>query len=347
MLIAENASVAENTRRGSTDGPTTSWRSRSGADDDFPAEMVLSQTSLAANDNATAVDKPRSVLADVVELSKPRIVTMILVTTVATALIGGGGAMPLLGLLTLLLGTAGVAASAGAANQIWERVIDCGMTRTAVRPLPSGRMQTATATLICAVWGIGGTAILWTLHGAVPAIVGVLTWALYVLVYTPMKTRTYWNTTVGAIAGAMPVLIGYTATGGLLSEVTGWLLFGILAAWQFPHFMAIAWLYRRQYAEAGFEMTTTVEPTGRSAGYQSLAGSWAIALCGAFLCFLSGSGSGAFVATALVLALTWPLLSSSLRFFKAPNDLTARKMLRASLLVLPGVLLVVTVRILW
>lgn len=288
-----------------------------------------------------------AVLSDFVQLTKPRIVVMILVTTTATALIGAGGWVALDQLCWLLIGTGAVAASAGAANQIWERVIDQRMKRTASRPLPSGRMQTVPAVVFTAALGLIGSALLYDSFGIAPAVAGLVTWLLYVLVYTPMKTRSAWNTTVGAVAGALPVMIGYTATGGAATDWTGWLLVGVLVAWQYPHFMAIAWMYRRQYAEAGFQMTTTVEPTGRSAGWQSIIGSIALIACGVALCCLPGGLLGSLLASAAVCGATIPMLKASLRFAADPSDPAARKLLRSSLLVLPAVLAVVTIRVFW
>ena len=286
-------------------------------------------------------------LGDVVELTKPRIVVMILVTTLATAMIGAGGWVSVVDLFWLLLATAAVAGSAGAANQVWERVIDQRMTRTANRPLPAGRLSTGLAATVAGSLGLLGTALLFQLFGFVPAAVGLATWVLYVLVYTPMKTRTAWNTTVGAVAGALPVMIGYTATGGGVGDFAGWLLVGVLVAWQYPHFMAIAWMYRRQYAEAGFRMTTTVEPTGRSAGWQSIVGSLALIFCGVAHCLLSGSLAASLLASLGVILSTWPMLKASVRFAKLPDDGRARRLLRSSLLVLPAVLAIATLQLFW
>lgn len=294
-----------------------------------------------------ATRSPSAIISDYVQLTKPRIVVMILVTTAATAMIGAGGFVPAAQLIWLLVATAAVASSAGAANQIWERVIDGRMTRTASRPLPDGRLGIVPATIFTALLGIAGSALLHWMFGPTTAIVGVMTWLLYVLVYTPMKTRSAWNTTVGAVAGALPVLIGYTATGGSLADSGGWLLLGVLAAWQYPHFMAIAWMYRRQYSEAGFCMTTTVDPTGRSAGWQSIVGSIALILCGVTLCFLPGGGIVGSVAAMGVFASAWPMLLASIRFAIQPGDALARKLLRSSLLVLPAVLAIVTLRLFW
>ncbi|MDG2220797.1 MAG: protoheme IX farnesyltransferase [Rubripirellula sp.] len=286
-------------------------------------------------------------LSDLIQLTKPRIVVMILVTTAATAMIGAGGLVPGGQLLWLLIATAAVAGSAGAANQIWERVIDQRMTRTANRPLAADRMHAIVATCYMLTLLTFGTLMLYSLFGPTPAIVGLATWALYVLVYTPMKTRTTWNTTVGAVAGALPVLIGYTAMGGTLTGLSGWLLVGVLVAWQYPHFMSIAWLYRRQYGEAGFRMTTTEDPSGWSAGIQSVSGSLVLMGFATVLCFLPGGWiQGAIAAIAAVGSAT-PMLIASVGFMSEPNDQQARKLLRSSLLVLPAVLAICTLRLFW
>jgi protoheme IX farnesyltransferase len=162
-----------------------------------------------------------------------------------------------------------------------------------------------------------------------------------------MKTRTSFNTTVGAIAGALPVLIGYTACGGQISDATGWLLVGVLVAWQYPHFMAIAWMYRRQYEEAGFKMSTTVEPTGLSAGIQAVVGCVVLLACGIALCFFAGQSVMAWVGSALVVVAVYPMMKASIVFVGDRNDQKARKLLLSSLLVLPAVLLIVTLRVFW
>ncbi len=291
-------------------------------------------------------------IGDFIELTKPRIVTMILVTTVASAWIAmaspAGVVLSLGAWLVLLIGTGLIAGSAGAANQVWERRIDPLMPRTASRPLASRRMLTITGIAFTAILGLLGTALLTWQFGAAPALVGLATWAIYVLVYTPMKTRTSWNTTVGAIAGALPVFMGYTAAGGQMTDLAGWMLFGVLACWQYPHFMAIAWLCRRQYAEAGFQMTTTVDPSGRSAGWQSIVGAIALAACGVVMCIAPAGelifSVASFATSLLVVLATWPLFSAAMLFSAQRDDLHARKMMRWSLVVLPAVLLVMTLR---
>ncbi len=303
----------------------------------------LEDGSTAAESTSTG----RRFLADLVQLTKPRIVVMVLVTTIAAAMVAAGGFFAASELLWLLVGTSLIAGSAGSANQIWEREIDSTMPRTAVRPLPSRRMSVATAAAFTFAIGALGTIVLASAFGLTTASVGLATWILYVLIYTPLKTRTAWNTTVGAIAGALPLLIGFTGLGGSLTDATGWLLLGVLVAWQYPHFMAIAWMYRRQYAEAGFKMTTTVEPSGRSAAWQSIAGSFALIICGVALCVGSDQwASSAFASIAIVLVV-YPMLRSAIEFARHRDDSRARRMLRSSLLVLPAVLLIVTLRVFW
>ncbi|TWU10956.1 Protoheme IX farnesyltransferase 1 [Allorhodopirellula heiligendammensis] len=315
--------------------------------DDIPSIAVSSSTAKKSKRT-----REPTLVGDFVELTKPRIVTMILVTTVASAWIGmaapTGVSLSLSAWLVLLIGTGLVAGSAGAANQVWERWIDPLMPRTASRPLASRRMLPATGIAFTAILGLLGTALLAWQFGAAPAWVGVATWVVYVLIYTPMKTRTAWNTTVGAIAGAMPVFMGYTAAGGLMTDLAGWMLFGVLVCWQYPHFMAIAWLCRQQYAEAGFKMTTTVDPSGRSAAWQSIVGAIALAVCGVILCLAPAGelilSAASFTTSLLVVVASWPLLKAALRFARQPDDLRARKMMRWSLVVLPAVLLVMTLR---
>ncbi|GAA4449307.1 heme o synthase [Novipirellula rosea] len=315
-----------------------------GPDDADGAGQGRGQAAAPTTTQAVVATRP-SLFSDYIQLTKPRIVTMILVTTVASAMIAAGGWIATLDMLWLLMGTAMVAGSAGAANQIWERRIDCNMTRTASRPLPAERVKLLPAILYTAALVVIGTAILVWQFGYAPALAGVATWLLYVLVYTPMKTRTAWNTTVGAVAGALPVLMGYTAAGGGIEDWTGWLLVAVLAAWQYPHFMAIAWLYRRQYGEAGFCMSTTVDPSGRSAGAQSIAGSIAILGCSVALCVIPGGSIPAMIiASVAAIFACYPMLRASIRFSATPDDVMARKLLRSSLLVLPAVLAIVTVR---
>lgn len=279
-------------------------------------------------------------IADYVELTKPRIVTMILIVTAMSAIFAGGLELAWLMLAHLMLGTAMVAASAGVLNQWIERKVDGRMARTRFRPLPDERVSKLGAVLFGVILITGGTVYLALAVGVVPAILGVVTWALYIGVYTPMKTRTEWNTTVGAIAGALPMLMGYTAAGGSLRDLEGWLLFGVLLLWQYPHFMAIAWMYRYDYGAAGLKMTPVVEPTGRRAGWQAIVGSLLLV---ATLVALVMMGNWGWLLAIAAVAVTAKFVVASFRFAEQPDDITARHLLRASIMQLPAAMLVLVV----
>ena len=286
-------------------------------------------------------------LRDAITMTKPRIVTMIVITTVATtmtamAIVNVPASLTILDWMALLVGTALVAAAAGTANQWMERGLDAQMSRTANRPPASGRVSRLAAWIQTGFALAGGAGMIVGAAGWQPAFWAVATFVAYVAFYTPMKTRTSWNTTVGAIAGAMPVWIGYAAGGGTLADPVAWLLFGLMMAWQYPHFMAIAWLYRRQYAAAGFRMSTTEDPTGRSAGWQAIVGSLVVMACGVVWALGHHAWPVAIATAAIMMAAALPMLIRSKRFLAVANDVSARSLLRSSLLVLPIMLLIGT-----
>lgn len=283
--------------------------------------------------------------SDLLELTKPRIVMMILIVTTMSAVVVAGRDLQLLPLLHLILGTALVAGSAGVLNQVLEKRLDGSMARTRFRPLPDGRMGRFTATLYGMALILVGTTYLAFTVGEIPAALGVATWVLYVGVYTPMKTRTPWNTTVGAIAGALPMLMGYTAAGGSLGDLRGWLLFGVLLLWQYPHFMAIAWMYRYDYGAAGLRMTSVVDPSGRSSGRQALLGSALLMLTLVVLVvpMTWGPDVWGWLAAVAMVAVTAKFVIKSYQFARQPDDLTARRLLRASLVQLPAAMIVLVI----
>ncbi|MBL9129445.1 MAG: protoheme IX farnesyltransferase, partial [Verrucomicrobiales bacterium] len=177
--------------------------------------------------------------------------------------------------LHVLLGTALVAAGAAALNEWWERDLDRLMDRTASRPLPSGAVDAGVALGLGLLFAVGGIAYLAWVVNAWTAALGAVALVSYVLVYTPLKRVTPLNTLVGAIPGALPPLMGWTAARGEIG-VGGLGLFGILFLWQIPHFLAIAWLYREQYARAGFRMLPVIDPQGRATGWITLVSSLAL-----------------------------------------------------------------------
>lgn len=267
-----------------------------------------------------------------VELSKPRIAAMVLVTVAASACVATWR-QPTWAILHAVIGTLFVAGSSCAANQWLERVRDGLMTRTADRPLPRGRLSSWEAIGFSAGTLIFGLAWLMTFTTLVTTGLALLTWLLYVVVYTPLKTRSSWNTFVGAIPGALPILIGWTCVEAPLNLRAAGLFF-TLFLWQFPHFMAIAWLYRKQYAAGGFRMLPVVESTGHWAGVQAVA--CAIALLPVSLVpVVSVPGSGSLAYAVAALTLGCGQLGCAIAFAYYRDDLAARRLLRASLIYLP------------
>ena len=275
-------------------------------------------------------------ICDYVELTKPRIAVLELVVVLAAGVVATWGQPEPWLLANAMLGTLLVASSASAANQWLERRQDARMARTAGRPLPAGRLSSGEAlgfSLVCFVAGAGQLAVNVNLACAGWAL---LTWAIYVLAYTPLKTVSVTNTAVGAVAGALPVLIGWSAVGGVL-DARALALFLILFLWQFPHFMAIAWLYRRDYAQAGYKMLTVVEPSGRRAGWQAVLAALALVPISIVpVLAAAGAGSVLYVAGAGLLGVGQLALAAL--FWQRATDLRARLLLRASLVYLPTLL---------
>jgi heme o synthase len=274
-------------------------------------------------------------LADFVELTKPRIAALVLVTVAVAAFVAGWGPPDPLLLVNTLLGTTLVAASASALNQWLERDSDARMARTADRPLPAGRLgSTEVLVFSAATIGLGFVYLALAVNWRTAAL-GLLTWFVYVWIYTPLKTRTSANTAVGAVAGALPVLMGWVAVGAPLG-LKAFTLFLIVFLWQFPHFMAIAWIYRHQYAAAGLQMLPVVDPSGRRAGVQAVLSALVLVPVSLVPAVLELAG-GAYFGWALVLGLGQ--LACAVAFLWRLDEISARRLLRASLVYLPAVLL--------
>ena len=215
----------------------------------------------------TAVSSSRSKWSDFASLARPRVNTLVLVTTgLGYLLARRSPEIPVL--LWTIVGTGMVAGGAAAFNQVWERDLDARMRRTAQRPLPAGRLDVIPALVFASFLSVGGILQLLLAVNRVSASLAAVSLLLYVLVYTPLKRKTSLATVVGAVPGAIPPMIGWAAGAGALSP-GAWVLFAILFLWQMPHFLAIAWLYREDYARAGFPMLPVVEPGGGSTGRQA------------------------------------------------------------------------------
>ncbi len=217
---------------------------------------------------AAPASAPRGRLADYASLGKPRITSLVLVTTLLGYLLAERASDPLR-LLFTLCGTGLVAAGAAAFNQIWERDDDAKMRRTADRPLPAGRIEVLPAAALAFAASLAGLATLALGANLLAAGLAAATLVLYVLLYTPLKSVTSLSTVIGAVPGALPPVIGWAAAAGRIDPGAA-VLFAVLFLWQMPHFLAIAWLYREDYARAGFPLLPVLEPDGASSGRQAV-----------------------------------------------------------------------------
>jgi protoheme IX farnesyltransferase len=224
---------------------------------------------VAAAEIPLPAESAHTLFSDLCELVKARLTTLVLTTTLAGFYLGWQGPMNYLALFNALFGTALVAGGAAALNELIERDADANMRRTRDRPLPAGRLQPDAALLIGFVLAAGGLLYLYFLVNALSSMLAGVTLASYLFAYTPLKRITTLNTLVGAIPGALPPVIGWAAARGSI-DLQAWGLFAILFCWQMPHFLAIAWMYRDDYAGAGFVMLPNKDEDGASTGRQAV-----------------------------------------------------------------------------
>jgi heme o synthase len=266
-----------------------------------------------------------AVLFDYLELSKSRIVLMVLITAAAGYVIGARPFHAIV-LLHTLIGTALVAAGTNALNQYVERDLDAMMKRTRRRPLPGGRITPNAALLFSTVIAIAGTLYLGFLVNWLTAFLGAFTLTSYIFVYTPLKRVSTICTAIGAIPGAIPPLMGFTAATGALG-LAGWIVFGILLFWQLPHFMAISWMYREDYGRAGFAMLSVVDDDGKAVARQAILYSLALLAVSVAPYFFGMAGlMYLFIAT---LAGTW-IFVASLMFLAERAPAPARSLFMSS-----------------
>src|SRR5688572_12091796 len=219
---------------------------------------------------AIAAAEQRGRAADYVTLAKPRLNVLVVASAGVGYVMGGGSLADVPIVVATVAGTALVAGGASAFNQVIERKADAQMHRTRLRPMADGRLQPPEGLLFGTIMAGAGLLILGFGVNWLSAMVAVATLIIYAAVYTPMKPRSSFSTVVGAVPGALPPVIGWAAATGTLS-LGGWILFGIVFLWQMPHFLAIAWMYRADYARAGYPMLPVIEPDGRSTARQSVA----------------------------------------------------------------------------
>jgi heme o synthase len=292
--------------------------------------QIVGGASVPAQNAAGTVARSGRAL-DFVALTKPRLNLLVLLTTVAGLYLASPNGVALALVAHTLFGTALVAGGAAALNQVWERETDRRMRRTSGRPLPRGRLGVAEGTWFGVLLAVAGIADLALGATVAAAAVATATLVSYVLVYTPLKTRTSLATIVGAVPGALPPVIGWAAATGDIT-LPAIVLFGIVFFWQMPHFLAIAWMYKDDYRNAGIPLLPVVEPDGRRTGRQAVlytAALWPVSLLPA-LVGLAGAPYSA-VATSLGIVFIW----LSVVFARDRSHESARQLFLFSITYLP------------
>jgi protoheme IX farnesyltransferase len=302
----------------------------------MPTTIAMPNPAAAAPPTAEtpSVAKSPTLRADVISLCKPGIALMVAVTVGCAALIAGAGRAEIGTTAVAMLAAGLLSAGAGALNHWRERESDKRMRRTARRPLPTGRLAAGSALAFGATLIAVGFGVLWAACNPSAALVGLASAALYIFVYTPMKQRTVWNTTIGAVPGALPVFIGWLA---IRPDVTisAWLLFAVLFAWQFPHFYAIAWMYRDDYEAGGMKMFPSTAVGREYTGLQTIA--FCLLLFAVTLAppFVRLGGWPYFVGAALLGAY---FVGYAAAFQLRPSPKSARMLMFGSLVYLPSLL---------
>jgi heme o synthase len=272
-----------------------------------------------------------TVLIDYVLLMKPELTLLSVLTAVGSSYLAAREMGNYLSLLHTFIGTLLVGGAAGALNQYIEREYDAQMKRTAQRPIPAGRVQPADALFFGIVLAVGGILYL-TLAGNITAgILALLTLTSYLFVYTPLKRRTPFATIIGGIPGALPPLIGWVVASGNLTR-EAWALFFILFFWQMPHFLALAWMYRNDYARAGYKILSVLDSSGKITGRQALI--YCVALIPASLLPTLIGMAGMIYFSVMILASTG-FLFLAVSMYRLHTTKTARRLFYASLVFLP------------
>ncbi len=277
--------------------------------------------------------------ADLWELTKPGITGLVLATTAVGFYLGVNGSLDMSLLLFTLVGTALLAAGANALNHYAERDADALMKRTRDRPLPAGRLEPWAALVFAATISAAGAAGLWLFVNPLTAVLGVVALLSYIFAYTPLKSRTSLCTIVGAVPGAIPPMMGWTAVRGEL-DVLAWVLFSIVFLWQLPHFLAIAWLYRGDYERAGLPMLPVVDPEGTRTAHQIILYSLALLTVSLLTTVLELTGALYFFGA---LTLGIGLLALGVGVAISKTGVRAKRLFLASVLYLPILLVLMIV----
>lgn len=281
---------------------------------------------------------PFSRVADYLQLSKPRIAAMGMVTVAVGYFVGCQGVFQTQELLSACFGIAAIAVSCSFLNQWYEQDTDRRMNRTADRPIPGGRIRSAEVLTVGLILLAAGAAWLAVAVNVLTAVLSCLTLVLYVAAYTPLKRVSSLCTVIGAVSGAMPPVLGWTAAGGSL-DAGALALFLLLFTWQFPHFLAIATIYRKDYEAAGLKMLPLVRGSSNGAGFVAVAYAWVLIPVSLMIWHQDLAGS-LFLAVALTGGVVY--LVSSIRFLLDQSKVRAKQLLLCSIVYLPTVLLTMT-----
>ena len=280
----------------------------------------------------SALSLPRRRVMDFIALAKPELTLLSVLTAVGGAYLAS--ATPSTVLLHVFLGTLLVGGAAGTLNMVLEREYDALMKRTAQRPIPSGRVSAREGAIAGSLLAATGISYLYLMTNPVAALLAVLTLATYLFLYTPLKRLTPFVTVVGAIPGALPPVIGWSAVTGSV-DLSGLSLFAILFFWQIPHFFSLAWIYRKDYEKGGFRMLTVVDTEGIVTGRQIVIYSLALIPASLLPTYLGMLG-GLYFAGALVISLGF--LWFSLAMYRERSTVAARRLFGASLFYLPSLM---------
>ena len=280
---------------------------------------------------ATPVKASKGTFSVIADLVKARLTSLVLLTTLVGFYLGNQGPANFPLLFAVMLGTGLLAAGAATLNQYLERDFDKLMPRTQDRPIPAGHMSADATLVFGGILSIIGLVELAVFVNLLTAMLGALTIALYLFVYTPLKRVTSLNTIIGAVPGALPPLMGWTAARGSI-DMAGWSLFAILFFWQLPHFLAIAWMYRDEYGKAGYVMLPNVDPTGARTGRQALShtlGLLPVSLCPAVF----GVTGGLYFVGAAIMTLVF--IGCAFSFTRHLDRVSARRLFFCSIIYLP------------
>ncbi len=278
-----------------------------------------------------AVTGARMRIAAFIELTKPRIAIMLVLTSAAGFYLGSVGTFDYMLFANSMLSIALLAFGVATLNQYWERDLDRLMKRTSTRPLPTSKVTPTEALIFGILQCLVAEIYLFLLVNPLTAFLGLLVIVGYVLVYTPLKTRTSVSTAIGAIPGALPPLMGWTAAANVITP-GAWALFAMQFLWQFPHFLAIAWMYREEYAKAGILMLPVVEPAGTLTARQIVM--FTIMLVPVSLApFFFGISGPIFLVAASILGILF--LIASIRAARSKTNEMAKRLLLASVIYLP------------